>query len=52
MVDENNELRAELESTRLATPGARMEELVKENHRLKVRNGELLIKSSNLEEDK
>jgi len=31
MVDENNELKAELKRVRLATPGSRMEELMAEN---------------------
>lgn len=52
MVDENNDLKKELESLRLATPGSRMEALVKENQHLKARNGELLLKCSNLEDDK
>ena len=52
MVDENNELKAELKRVREATPGARMEELVAENQRLKTRNGELLIKCSDLDDDK
>jgi len=52
MVDENNELKAEMERLRLSTPGTRMEELVKENQGLKARNGELLIKCSDLEDDK
>ena len=52
MVVENNELRAELNAIQMATPGSRMEEIVKENQTLKTRNGELMIKCSELEDEK
>ena len=51
MVDENNELKAELVKQQSLNTDEKTEELAKENARLRKRNGELLIKSSDLEDE-
>ena len=51
MVDENIELKRELEETRKMNVDQKAEEMAKENARLRKRNGELLIKSSDLEDE-
>ena len=51
MVDENNELKAELIKQQSLNTDEKTEELAKENARLRKRNGELLIKSSDLEDE-
>jgi len=50
MVDENNDLRAELTKQRTYNTDEKTEALAEENARLRKRNGELLIKSSDLED--
>ena len=51
MVDENNELRAEMAKQASMNQDEKSEKLAEENARLRKRNGELLIKSSDLEDE-
>lgn len=49
--EENKDLREDLERQKSLTYEDRMKEVMEENHRLRRRNGELIIKCTDLEED-